>query len=368
MAKNPPLKITLFARSLNKGGAERQILYLARGLQDQGHRVTILTLYPPTPDWYLNDDVYVRHLGKKSRWDLIGFAKSYSSYLKSEKPDILYSFLTVQNILACLAAPFIKGKVFCGVRASDMDLRQYGRLDLVLDYLEKLLFKLNIQVISNSQAGKDWITKRFPSLEAKISVVPNGLDMSTCIYSKDQRQLYRKMWGVAEDDFLIGHVGRYDPMKDHETFITAASSVLKLNKKVRFVCWGHGTPDYTDKIQNFARLHNVPIIWHYEPGNPCYSAFDLYCSTSAFGEGHSNTLTEAMAHGIPCISTDVGDAKIILGKFGKVVPKRLSTPLAHEIVNAIKITESKINQHQIKWIESKYSIKSLIKNTILKII
>ncbi len=363
-----PRKITLFTRSLNKGGAERQLLYLARGFKELGHTVTVLTLYAPTSDWYPHDDLTVHHLGKKSRWDIIGFIKSYYLFLKQEKPDVLYSFLTVQNVIACLSNPFIQAKVVCGVRASDMDLSHYSTLDKILDWLEKALFRItNVRIISNSYAGKKWITDQHSSLADKIDVVHNGLDLATCVYSEKNRTKYRTLWNVQDDEILIGHVGRYDPMKDHGTFIQAARLVLEQCPKARFVCWGHGSSDYTNQIKARAEQLNVPIIWHTESDNPCYSAFDLYCSSSAFGEGHSNTLTEAMAHGIPCVATDVGDAQYILGAFGNAVQKSDPQALATEIVNKISAASREINTNQINWIKNNFGINPLIISTLSKI-
>ncbi len=362
------LKITLFTRSLNKGGAERQLLYLARGFQKLGYTVTVLTLYPTAPDWYPHDDLRVHHLGKKSRWDIIGLIKSYYIFLKQEKTDVLYSFLTVQNVITCLTSPFISAKIVCGVRASDMDLSHYSKLDKILNWLEKLLFRLTpVKIISNSYAGKKWITDQYPSLTDKIDVIHNGLDLVTCVYSETDREKYRTLWNVKDDEILVGHVGRYDPMKDHGTFIQAAKLVLGQNPKARFVCWGHGTPDYTHQIKEQAKQLNVPIIWHTESGNPCYSAFDVYCSSSAFGEGHSNTLTEAMAHGLPCVATDVGDAEYILGEFGNVVPKSDPQALAREIVNKIPGPLNKTKANQINWIKDMFGIETLIIKTLLKI-
>ena len=242
-ATTSPLKITLFTRSLNQGGAERQLLYLARGLKKLGHEVTVLTLYAPTDDWYPHDDIKLHHLNKKSRWDVFGFAKSYISFLKSEQPDVLYSFLTVQNIIACMTSLFTKIKIICGVRASDMDLSRYSQVDIWLDRLEKILFRLDVRIISNSHAGKAWIIQKHPFLDDKIDVIPNGIDLADCTYSVDSRKNYRKLWGVTDQEILIGHVGRYDPMKDHTTFIKAAQIVLQKLPCARFVCWGHGPDD-----------------------------------------------------------------------------------------------------------------------------
>lgn len=365
MADNP-LKIVLFCRSLNRGGAERQIIYLAKGLQEAGHKVTILTLYPPSPSWYETSGLKIVDLKKKSRWDLAGFIKSYIWFLKSEQPDVLYSFLTVQNIIAALTSIFTKTKVVCGVRTSFMDLSQYTWLDRVLQHVENQAFRLNVKIICNSYAGQEHVLNNAPYAKNKISVVTNGLDFTTNQFSLEKRQELRKKLSIKDQDILIGHVGRYDPMKDHQTFIDAAAAVKEKIPNSHFLCWGHGDPTYTQHLKDYAVSKNVTIIWHYEDGDPCYSAFDVYCCSS-LGEGYSNTLAEAMAHGIPSVTTDVGDCRHIVGEHGLAVAPKTPDDLAEAIIKTLNKGIRIPDQEQIKYSQSKFSNDNLTNETLLKI-
>ncbi|MBW8310178.1 MAG: glycosyltransferase [Candidatus Paracaedibacteraceae bacterium] len=360
-----PFKIVLFCRSLNRGGAERQIIYLAQGLQAAGHHVSILTLYPPSPSWYDTNGLTVIDLKKKSRWDIIGFIRSYIKFLKREQPDIIYSFLTVQNIIATIISLFIKAKVVCGVRTSFMDLSQYKRMDFFLTWLERQLFRFNVKIIANSYAGKDLLIKKAPYVANKIAVATNGLDFESNTFSPLARQQFRTKFGLSDEDILIGHVGRYDPMKDHKTFIDAAALLLEKSFKGHFICWGHGDSVYTEQLKNYAKSKDVPIIWYFEEGNPCYSAFDVYCLTS-IGEGYSNTLVEAMAQGIPCITTDVGDCRKIVGKHGFTIEPSNPSELAAAIMNIIDKKISIPVQEQIAYSHQQFSLQKLIDNTLLE--
>jgi len=357
------LKIVLFCRSLNRGGAERQIIYLAQGLQEAGHKVTILSLYPPSPSWYDTTGLTIIDLKKKSRWDLIGFTYSYIKFLKTEQPDIIYSFLTVQNIIAAITSLFIKVEVVCGVRTSFMDFTSYTRMDLVLDWIERQLFRLKVKIIANSEAGKNLLLKNAPYVANKIAVVTNGLDFGGNAFSPGARQQFRTKLGLSDEDILIGHVGRYDPMKDHKTFIDAAALLSKESFKCHFICWGHGDSVYTEQLKDYAKSRNVHIHWYFEDGNPCYSAFDIYCLTS-IGEGYSNTLVEAMAHGIPCITTDVGDCRKIVGPHGVTIHPSNPSELATAIMKVIDKNFSIPVQEQIAYSQENFGLKKLIDDTL----
>ncbi|AIK95873.1 glycosyltransferase [Candidatus Odyssella acanthamoebae] len=358
-----PLQIVLFCRSLNRGGAERQIIYLAHGLQKAGHKVTILSLYPPSSLWYETTSLTVIDLKKKSRWDIIGFVRSYIKFLKTEQPDIVYSFLTVQNIIAAITSLFSDVKIICGVRTSFMDLSHYTRMDLLLNWLERQLFRLNVKIIANSHAGKDLLLKNAPFVANKIAVVTNGLDFETNKFSLNARQQFRAKLGLSDKDILIGHVGRYDPMKDHKTFIDAAALLIKESFRCNFICWGHGDPAYTQMLKDYAKSKNVNVTWYFEDGNPCYSAFDVYCLTS-IGEGYSNTLVEAMAHGIPCITTDVGDCSKIVGPYGLIIPPAKPSELAAAIIKVIAKNISIPIQEQIVYSQQHFGLQKLTQDTL----
>lgn len=360
------LKIVLFCRSLNRGGAERQIIYLAQRLSKLGHHVTILSLYAPNSDWYDATDLTVVHLNKKSKWDVIGFIGSYYKFLRRVQPDVIYSFLAVQNIIAALTSLCSNSKIICGVRSSFVDLDQYTRLDKILYWTERQLFRLNIKIITNSYAGRDYLIQKSPSIKNKISVVVNGTDFDKNVFSVSQRESFRQKMGIDDKTVLVGHVGRYDHMKDHKTLIDAAQIVEQHNPNVRFLCWGHGERTYTQSLKHYANNKNINVIWHYEDVHPCYSAFDIYCLTS-IGEGHSNTLVEAMAHGIPCIATDVGDCKQIISDDKYIVPASSPSELAQAILSTIQNKKDYPDQNQVSEVKEKYTIENLVNSTLMAI-
>ena len=135
----------------------------------------------------------------------------------------------------------------------------------------------------------------------------------------------RAEWKIDEETQLIGIVARFDPMKDHTTFLRAAALLVQNRDDVRFVVVGEGNTGYQKQLRaQFDELiMTQKVIWAGARTDMAavYNAMDILTSSSAYGEGFSNVLGEAMACGVPCVATDVGDAAVILGESGLVVPR-----------------------------------------------
>jgi glycosyltransferase involved in cell wall biosynthesis len=332
------LRIALLIRSLNYGGAEMQVTILANGLARAGNAVSLLVFYPNGPlRERLSPDVTVRCLRKRGRWDVIGFLRSLFRVLDEERPDVLYAFMPVATLLACLArlrSP--KLKVAWGVRNSNMDLKRYDLLSQFTYWLERRFSRYPNLIISNSVAGRHYAVSRgFPDNDRFI-VIPNGIDVEHFRPDARLRGVVRAEWGALPHETLVGIVARLDPMKDYPSFLAAAARLARQEQGVRFVSVGAGPEDYTAVLKEQARGLGLDkrMIWAGPRGDllAVYNALDLLVSSSAFGEGFSNVLGEAMACGVPCVATDVGDAREILGDSYPVVPPSNPEALAAGII------------------------------------
>jgi glycosyltransferase involved in cell wall biosynthesis len=116
------------------------------------------------------------------------------------------------------------------------------------------------------------------------------------------------------DETLVGIVARLDPMKDYPNFLGAAAKVARREHAVRFVSVGAGPEDCAAVLREQARWLGLDkrMIWAGPRGDlpAVYNALDLLVSSSAFGEGFSNVLGEAMSCGVPCVATDVGGCTV----------------------------------------------------------
>jgi len=335
------VKIALLIRSLERGGAERQLVNLANSLKISGHQVKVVVFYSGgSLETLLHEvGVPVVDLKKSGRWDMVGFFLRAQRWLYKERPQVLYSFLVGANLFASLLKPFVPGmRTVWGVRASNMALAKYDKMSRLVFGLSRVFACGADLIIANSEKGREYhVARGYPP--QRTITIPNGIDTRRFRRDEAARTRQRAEWGVSGDEQLVGLVARLDPMKDHENFLAAAARVTKQDETVRFVCIGDGPEERFAVLVAYAEQLGIGTRMRWESGKTdmagIYSALDIAVSASAFGEGFSNALAEAMACGVPCVATEVGDANAVVGETGLVVPPSDSVALADGILRMI---------------------------------
>ena len=374
MAKRELAEVVFLARSLERGGAERQLVTLARALSGRGQPVAVVLFYGggPLEQELAGSGVRLISLDKHGRWDMAGFGWRLIRTLRSFRGATIHGYLTVPNLLLALAKPFLRGsRVVWGLRASDMDMSRYDWLAGVTARLECLASNRADIIIANSTAGKRHAIERgFPG--QKITVVPNGIDTKTFRPDHDARNRVRSEWSVTADQILVGLAARLDPMKDHQTFLNAAAIAWQQNPHLRFALIGDGPRDYRESLRAMSRTLGIAdrVIWTgmRDDMSAAYNALDIFCSASAWGEGFSNSIAEAMACGVPCVATDVGDSAMIVGAAGRIVPPRNPSALADAMLALAGMEEAerkRLGAQARQRIESEFSVERLVENTAL---
>lgn len=364
------MKIVILTRSLNYGGAERQLITLARGLHERGHGVVFSVFYSGGP---LQKDleaagVPVYSLNKHGRWDVFGFVYRLARFIRRERPDILHSYLCIPNMLAVLLSPLVpRMLVVLGVGAAFMDLTRYDWLAQPTYRLECLLSVFSDLVIVNSHAGFKYATQNgFP--EEKMLVIHNGIDTERFRPDREAGLMLRAEWGVKGEEKLIGLVGRLDPMKDHPVFLQAAALLVRHFSNLRFVCVGGGPESYKNQLieQSYQLGLDDRIIWAGEQADmpAVYNALDIKV-LSSYGEGFPNVIGEAMACDVPCVVTDVGDSALIVRGIGEVAKPKDPESLKVAVESVLmKITagdyERGINRQEVV---RRFSVLQLVTNT-----
>jgi glycosyltransferase involved in cell wall biosynthesis len=164
----------------------------------------------------------------------------------------------------------------------------------------------------------------------KMMVIPNGFNLDQYHPDPSARLGVRKELGIAEDARLVGLVARFDPQKDHENFIRAAAYLKDGFTDLHFLLCGTGINESNQVLINWINerglSHRFHLLGQRDDIARITAALDVACSSSAYGEAFANVLGEAMACGVPCVATDVGDARLIVGDSGIVV--EVGNPLA----------------------------------------
>src|SRR5680860_500401 len=171
----------------------------------------------------------------------------------------------------------------------------------------------------------------FSSRNARI--IPNGVNLRRFAYSPEAGRRVRSELGIPGDAPIVGHVARLHPMKDHANFLRAAASLAARHPEVHFLLSG------IDVVwENKALAELVPeemqgrfhMLGERSDVPDLMSAMDVFC-LSSWAEAFPNVLGEAMATGVPCVATDVGDSADIVDDTGVVVPPRDANALVDGI-------------------------------------
>jgi len=315
------VRLWLFVTALSVGGAERTLVDLANELDHDRYDVTVWTIFDQNPlADRLADEVTLRTLGVTGvtsddhAFAVEGAAKpldyavaplKFLSVVRRERPDILQSFLTYDNLIARaarLVAP--DTVVITGIR-----LVPTGEHDLA-QRLDNLTTRFADHVVSNSESGARFVRNYWVRAD-RVSVVHNGRDLST--FERESPEGLRDSLGIPEDAPLAGTVGRLIDRKGHDELLDAWVTVSEAHPDAHLLVVGDGPrrahlearAGYLgiDESVHFAGLRDdVPDL---------LATMDAFVFPSHY-EGLPGALLEAMAAGLPCVATPVdGNSELL---------------------------------------------------------
>lgn len=348
------LRLLFVARSLGLGGAERQLVELAKALTARGHTVSVALLYSggALEAELASAGVPIHFVNKQGRWDLLGPLWRLVALIRRERPEVVHGYLPVANFLATLALLFSRGpKLVFGVRASNMDLSRYDLINRLAYKLESWVASCADLIISNSRAGLNFGWDRGMP-RGRGLIIQNGID--TDRFRPDPHASERV------GPFQIGMVARFDPMKDHETFVAAAHLIANQRQDVTFVLAGEGTEALSGRVAGLP----AQILGGVLQPEDLMAKLDVAVLSSRFGEGFPNAVAEAMAAGVPVAATDVGDTAEIVGETGRIVEPGNPKALADAVLALLETARNPTHRNACRQrIEKRFSIEALVTRT-----
>jgi glycosyltransferase involved in cell wall biosynthesis len=369
--ENRKIKVLYLIRSLQIGGAERQLTELVRKMDKSRFEIVVVTFYAGGDFRPLIESlpgVKIFSLDKKNRWDVFVFLRKLFVLVHRERPDIIHGYMDVSNMMALFSGKWEGARILWGQFSSNVNWK-------LTDWLTRLIFRSGVVcsslvdgVMVNSNSGRDYYVRMgYPP--DKMIVIYNGVDTSEFCPDSMERKRKRKEWGVKDSDVLIGLVGRLHPVKDHPSFLKAASDLYRQYPQARFVCVGDGTASYRDelKLQSQALRLNKLLVWTgMQTDMPAvFNALDILVLSSQ-REGLPNVVEEAMSCQIPCVVTDVGDAARLVGESGIVVKPNDSALLVAGLKQLLDISPERRHEMGVcarKRVETFYNAGQMVQNT-----
>jgi glycosyltransferase involved in cell wall biosynthesis len=362
------MRVLLFTRSLDAGGAERQLVLLAKSLHSRGVPVAVMVYYGSGPFRSDLDEagVPVLDLKKSGRWDFAAFGLRTIEAIRKYRPDVIYTFIGAHLVASALWLLIGRPPIFWGVRASQKDMSKYDSFIRTAHRLSIAMSRFARGIICNSNAGRDYI-ESIGYKNKNIKIISNGIDTARFRSDPNKRLSQRNYWSLKDHSPLIGVVARIDIVKDHSSFIKAAARVLNEHPNARFVCVGDGDPELLMSLKNESIQLGLSdkLIWAGHSNNPVadYSALDVLVLPS-MTEGFPNVVVEAMTCGLPVVATDVGDCRRIVGDCGWIVPPKNPEALAATISEAIYALPTWSAERSRKRIQENFSVDAMVDQTL----
>lgn len=314
---------------LEYGGAEMMLYKLLSRMDRTRFRSEVISMIGlgPFSSKIQELGVPLRSLGMRrgipNPLNLLRLAK----WIREAKPDVVQTWMYHADLMGGLATKLVGGiPVAWGIRHSDLSDQGSRRLTI---YTMKMCAQasrwLPTQIVCCSEASQRVHTALGYSSK-KMKVIPNGFDLSAFKVDSDARRSVRKELQIPSDAILIGIAGRFDPQKDHQNFIGAAALLHRSHSNVHFLLCGDDITWENDQLRGWIEKAGIEkqcsLLGRRNDMSRLIAALDIAASSSSFGEGFPNVIGEAMACGVPCVVTDVGDCALIVGETGRVVPPR----------------------------------------------
>ncbi len=334
------MKVVHVIIGLDVGGAELMLKRLIESHHEQPgieHSVISLTDTGVLGEHLATQGVAVHCLGMSS------IIKGPATFFRLRKlvqvlrPDVVHTWMYHADFLGGLAtrSTGIRNLVWC-IRSTD--IRKGGsKVTLLIRKLCAWLSGRLPRVIVCAADASRKVHKAVGYTPNKMQVIPNGFELDKLLPTDINGSCIRDELGISKDCTLVVSVGRYNPVKDHKTFIEAAGKVAAQRNDVRFMLVGrdleHSNPQLMALIDATGQADAFYLLGERNDVPACLQASDIFCLHSVT-EGFPNVLGEAMAVGLPCITTDVGDAAYMLDNPEWVVPAASPNKLADKL-NAV---------------------------------
>jgi len=343
------IRVMHIITDLNTGGAEMMLYKLVSLLDREKFLCRVVSLEPPgvLSRRINNLGIQVDSLGVNPRLpNPLALFKAIQMMLKW-RPQIVQTWMYHADLLGTLASRIAgKGKLVWNMRCSNMDFAEYSKKTRWVAKTCAVLSCYPHMVLANSHAAIEYHKNMGYKFERSM-VIPNGFDLDQFKPDPPLRAQVRREFNIPNDAPCVGFVARLDPMKDHATFFSAAELIARKRPDTHFLLCGEGIIQENSRVQNYLEKSgtslNVHLLGRREDINRIMTGFDIFVLAS-YGESFPNVIGEAMACGVPCVATDVGDSRRIIGETGRIVPLKDPLAMANSVLELLDLPDEEFDK------------------------
>jgi len=356
------MKILYIISGLSTGGAEMMLYKLLSVIDRDIFEPVVISLtdYSSLGNDIKNLNIPVYKMEMKT-----GFPNPFKIWrfiklIRKINPELIQGWMYHGNLAALLARWVLSDGVFLlwNIRHTPDDLKKEKRLTAWVIRLgakfsshpDGIIYNSNVSEQKHELLGYDNKNKK---------IIPNGFNCEQFKPFDNAKSKLCHSLGLKKDTLLIGLVARYHIMKDHVGFLHSAGKLNKTYPETHFILVGQGVDKKNHLliklIKDLKIRKNVHLLGNRLDVDKITAGLDIACSSSSWGESFSNAIGEAMACGVPCVVTDVGDSTWIVGESGIVVKPGDRKAFTDAMTTLIKMSS-----------EERLGLGKLARNRIIK--
>jgi len=260
--------------------------------------------------------------------------------MRQINPDLVQGWMYHGNLAASLAARWVERPVpvLWNIRHSVADpAREPPGIRLLIRAHGLMAGKVSCCLFNSEAARRHH--QELGLTPPVTMVIPNGVDTDRFRPDIDRRSALRTRLRLSADDLVVGHVGRWHPMKNQRGLIDAVRALRSSHPGLQLVLVGRGVTE-AHQSAGVAEpwVHCLPATREIER---LYPGFDLFCLPSLWGEAWPNALAEAMACGVPALARAVGDSDRILGDPDRLIEGDRSSDIAVAVERMLSLPQAR---------------------------
>ncbi|MBN2259276.1 MAG: glycosyltransferase [Clostridiales bacterium] len=358
------IRIVHIITGLGSGGAENMLYKLLKYSDKSKYYHEVISL--------MDEGVIgkrIRDEGVKIHSMNVSKANIFKSILYARRIckdfDIINTWLYHADLFGFVIAKLLlKKKLIWNIRHSNLDKNANKSRTLMIVKINSLLSKKTDCITFNSnKALETHLTVGFKN--KNTIVIPNGFELNKFSFNEENRNTLRRAFNLDKESKALITVGRWDVQKDYVTLFKALNEIKNTHTNFKMIMVGTNLDEYNEELCNLSIKYDLRdklmLLGRRNDISEILSAADCYISSS-LGESFSNSIGEAMACALPCIVTDVGDSKQIVGKTNYVVNAKDFKGLAEAIGRFLDKFESPRNFNSRNRIVENFDINKVVKD------
>jgi glycosyltransferase involved in cell wall biosynthesis len=354
------MKILMVINCLSKGGRERRMLELIKGLKEKNKDFDIyLICLSDKIDYQYVYDLPIKFEIVKKRDKDISLIFKLRRRIKKFNPDIIHSWDVMSSGYLTVAKMFlnkiiVNGVIYNSAQNSDAYDREYLKI--------KFFTAISDITVANSHAG----LKAYKTSPKNTVCIYNGIDLKRFENLKPIRQVEQDILKKDKSDhFVVTMVAAFEPRKDYDTVIDAAIKLCSYNKKVVFLLIGEGSTKTRIMAKVPAQLlgNQIHFLGMRDDIESIHQLTDVGLLITAPCEGLSNSVIEYMAAGKPVIASEGGgtDELVQNGDTGYLVENKNSAQIIQKLEALMEDPHQAaiMGESGQKWVQENLDVKKM---------